>query len=228
MSGTRLLHRVISVLLCYPDAEVRAQLPRLRAALAEYVPETPGRFARPAKIQEAARLASAWQQVARFIEYLESTSPGDLERGYVQTFDLSRKHALYLSYWTDGDTRRRGEVLAAFKRSYRGSGFLVDTQGELPDYLPMVLEYASVADPAGGLKLMADYRASIELLRLALEEAKSPYAALLQSLCSTLPGHTVTDRAEAMALAGHGPPVESVGLEPFNRELLPVRSVEHA
>lgn len=228
MNGVRLLHRIISVLLCYPDAETRAQVAGLRAALAEYVPETPGRFARPAKIQEAARLAAAWELVAGFMDHLETTEPEALELGYVQTFDLSRKHALYLSYWTDGDTRRRGEVLASFKQAYRTSEFLVDTQGELPDFLPMVLEYAAIADPAGGLKLMQDYRASIELLRLALEEAESPYAMLLQSLSATLPGPTVKDRAEAMALAGHGPPTESVGLEPFNRELLPVRSVEHA
>ena len=43
-------------------------------------------------------------------------------RHYVDTFDLSRKHALYLSYWTDGDTRRRGEVLGRFKTAYRSSG----------------------------------------------------------------------------------------------------------
>ena len=225
MSEVRLLHRVISVLLCYPDAQVRGEIPALRAALAGCRPQRPGRFARAGRVAEAARLAEAHGLVGSFLEHVESTAPESLERGYVETFDLSRKHALYLSYWTDGDTRRRGEVLAAFKQAYRSSGFLVDTQGELPDFLPMVLEYAAVADPDGGLKLMQDYRASIELLRLALEEARSPYAKLLQALSATLPGPTVNDRAEAMALAGHGPPVESVGLEPFNRELLPVRSV---
>lgn len=228
MSGVRLVHRIVSVLLCYPDARTLAELPALRAVLAEHVPQAPGRFARPAKVQEAARLAEAMELVGGFMSHLESTAPDVLERSYVQTFDLSRKHALYLSYWTDGDTRRRGEVLAAFKQAYRDSGFVVDTGGELPDFLPMVLEYAAIADPVGGVKLMQDYRASIELLRLALEEDKSPYAMLLQALSATLPGPTVKDRAQAMALAGHGPPTESVGLEPFNRELLPVRSVEHA
>lgn len=225
MSATRLVHRIISIALCYPDDQVLSQLPTLRVALAGMQHDKPGRFARASKVAQAGKLAEAAQQLAGFLDYLEGTPTDELELTYVQTFDLSRKHALYLSYWTDGDTRRRGEVLAAFKQAYRTSDFLVDTQGELPDFLPMVLEYASIADPAGGLALMSEYRASIELLRLALEEASSPYARLLQALSATLPGPTIHDRDQAMALAGHGPPTESVGLEPFNRELLPVRSV---
>lgn len=67
--------------------------------------------------------------LGRFLDYLEGTPLGELERRYVDVFDISRRHALYLSYWTDGDTRRRGEVLAGFKAAYRASGFLVDTGG---------------------------------------------------------------------------------------------------
>ncbi|PQZ96120.1 nitrate reductase molybdenum cofactor assembly chaperone [Arthrobacter sp. MYb227] len=225
MSNTRLFHRLISITLCYPDEELLHQIPTLGQALANVQPEKPGLFARSSKNERAAKQVEAKERIGQFLEYLKTTPTDVLELSYVQTFDLSRKHALYLSYWTDGDTRRRGEVLAAFKQAYRTSDFLVDTQGELPDFLPMVLEYAAIADPAGGLKLMGEYRASIELLRLALEEAKSPYALLLQALSATLPGPSVHDRDQAMALAGHGPPTESVGLEPFNRELLPVRSL---
>ena len=95
-------------------------------------------------------------------------------------FDLSRKHALYLSYWTDGDTRRRGEVLGRFKSAYRASGFLVDTHGELPDYLPMVLEFAALADLDAGRELLQAYRPSLELLRIALRRdgrARTPACA---------------------------------------------------
>lgn len=225
MSNTRLFHRLVSILLCYPDEQLLSQIPTLESALESVQPEKLGLFARGSKSAKAAKREESKELIGKFLEYLKTTPVDELELSYVQTFDLSRKHALYLSYWTDGDTRRRGEVLAAFKQAYRTSDFLVDTQGELPDFLPMVLEYAAIADPEGGAKLMSDYRASIELLRLALEEAKSPYALLLQALCATLPGPSVQDRDQAMALAGHGPPTESVGLEPFNRDLLPVRSL---
>ncbi len=148
--------------------------------------------------------------------------PRAIQTHYVDVFDLSRKHSLYLSYWTDGDTRRRGEVLAAFKQRYRRSGFLVDTWGELPDYLPMVLEYAAIVDPVDGTALLQEYRSSVELLRLALAERGTPYAGVLTAVCSTLPGPSPADRKAVMAMAAAGPPTEMVGLEPKDPRLLPM------
>lgn len=159
--------------------------------------------------------------LGRFLDYLEGTPLGELERRYVDVFDISRRHALYLSYWTDGDTRRRGEVLAGFKAAYRASGFLVDTGGELPDYLPMVLEFSAVADPMAGEQLLRAYRPSLELLRIALIEGDSAYADVLVAVCATLPGASPADRAAVQAMAG-GPPTETVGLEPYDPRLLPM------
>ncbi|MFP5283527.1 MAG: nitrate reductase molybdenum cofactor assembly chaperone, partial [Actinomycetes bacterium] len=145
-----------------------------------------------------------------------------LQTAYVETFDLSRKHALYLSYWTDGDTRRRGEALATFKARYRASGCVVRLHGELPDFLPLVLEYAAVADPVDGAALLQEYRPSLELLRLALLEAGSPYAGVLEAICATLPGASPADRREVLARAQAGPPTEAVGLDPYDPRLLPL------
>ncbi|HEX5090184.1 MAG TPA: nitrate reductase molybdenum cofactor assembly chaperone [Nocardioides sp.] len=188
----RVVRQAASHLLAYPDQPLLDRVPLIRAALAE-------------------------QRVGSFdelLEHVERTPLAQLQQQYVEVFDLSRRHALYLSYWTDGDTRRRGEVLAAFKQRYRDSGFLVDTSGELPDYLPMVLEYAAVADPEGGEALLREYRPSLELLRIGLEEDGTPYAAVVAAVCATLPGPSPKDRAAVQALVG-GPPVESVGLEPY-------------
>ena len=109
----------------------------------------------------------------------------ELQSWYVQEFDLSRRHALHLTYWTDGDTRRRGEVLAAIKQTYRDSGLLVDLAGELPDYLPMVLEFAAVGAPASGVALLNTYRASLELLRIGLAEDKLPQAGVVAAVCDS-------------------------------------------
>ena len=97
-----------------------------------------------------------------------------MQNHYVEIFDLSRRHTLYLSYYTDGDTRRRGETLMTIKQRYRRSGFLVDTHGELPDYLPLILEYAARVDPRDGAALLQDFRRSLELLRLALVDKAHP------------------------------------------------------
>jgi nitrate reductase delta subunit len=139
-----------------------------------------------------------------------------LQSFHVQEFDLSRRHALHLSYWTDGDTRRRGEVLAEVKQVYRDSGLLVDTGGELPDYLPMVLEFAA-RDPERGRELLQRFRASLELIRLGLEKDQLPHAGVLAAICQCLPGESPKTRAEVQARYGDIQPVEFVGLESLGR-----------
>ncbi|MFC5177157.1 nitrate reductase molybdenum cofactor assembly chaperone [Nocardioides taihuensis] len=195
----RVVRQAASYLLAYPDDRLLDQLPTIRAALTE---------------QRVTTLDA-------FLDHLGQTPLARLEREYVDVFDLSRRHALYLSYWTDGDTRRRGEVLARFKATYRESGFRVDTSGELPDYLPMVLEFAAVADPVAGEELLRAYRASLELLRIGLVEDRSPYADVVAAVCATLPGASPADRAAVQAMVD-GPPSESVGLEPYDPRLLPM------
>ncbi len=201
----RVVHQVASLCLDYPDRALVEKLPLLRGALAEQSHSAP------------------IDGLRRLVLHLESRALDELQRGYVEVFDLTRKHTLYLSYWTDGDTRRRGEVLGRFKTAYRRSDFLVDTRGELPDYLPMVLEFAAVADPAAGGALLEEFRPSLELIRLALEELGTPYAGAVSAVCATLPGKAPADRAAVMAMAAGPPPTEAVGLEPYDPRLLPIR-----
>jgi nitrate reductase molybdenum cofactor assembly chaperone NarJ/NarW len=200
--ASRVVHQAAAVCLGYPEREVIMTSGLLRAALAE----------------SAAREAECFEPL---LAYWDSADLGAIQTHYVDVFDLSRKHSLYLSYWTDGDTRRRGQVLAAFKQRYRRSGFLVDTRGELPDYLPMVLEYAAIVDPVDGPALLQEYRSSVELLRLALAEQGTPYAGVVAAVCSTLPGPSPADRKAVMSMAAAGPPSETVGLEPYGTPLLP-------
>ena len=190
----RVVYQVASWCLDYPTATLVERLPLFADALAEQA-GSPG----------AAELGD-------LVAHVGSTPLERLQHAYVDVFDLSRKHALYLSYWTDGDTRRRGEVLGRFKAAYRRSGFLVDTHGELPDYLPMVLEFAARVDPEAGRELLQAYRPSLELMRIGLQEKDSPYAAALVAVCAGLPGESPADRAAVQAMAGAaGPSVELVG-----------------
>ena len=200
----RVVYQVASWCLGYPDVELVERVPLLRAALAEQ--------------PDAERI----RLLRGVLDHLERTPLDTLSQQYVEVFDLSRKHALYLSYWTDGDTRRRGEVLGTFKQRYRDSGYLVQTGGELPDFLPMVLEYAALVDPDDGHELLQSYRPSLELLRIALQERGTPYADVLVTVCATLPGASPDDRAAVMRMAGAGPPTETVGLEPYDPRLLPI------
>ncbi|TQJ33404.1 nitrate reductase molybdenum cofactor assembly chaperone [Arthrobacter sp. SLBN-122] len=189
--------------LSYPDQDLLGKVPLMRAALAEF--------------------AGAVEHFREVLDALESMPLMESQAHYVREFDLGRRHALHLSYWTDGDTRRRGEVLGLFKEAYRHSGVLVDLDGELPDYLPMVLEFAARVDPAAGRTLLQRYRASLEMLRLGLLRDNLPHAAILAAICATLPGKSPQDEQEVMRMAGYGPPTERVGLDPYDPRLLPVR-----
>lgn len=195
------VRQVASLLLQYPDEDLLASLPLLRGALEEEGALTDG--------------------MEEFLDSFTDRPLTDLQSEYVQEFDLSKRHSLHLTYWTDGDTRRRGEALAAFKEVYREHGLLPEGT-ELPDYLPLVLEFAAKVSPADGYELLQRYRPSVELLRLALRDAGLPYGHVLALVCSTLPGVSPEDAQTVMRTAGYGPPTESVGLEPYSSRLLPL------
>lgn len=183
-----------SVCLQYPDDAVRATLP----VVARAVDGLPAGVAR--------------RRLTAFLDAAAATSPRELAEHYVGIFDRRRRCCLYLTWWTDGETRRRGAALAGLKQRYRDAGMELET-GELPDFLPVVLEYAATADLADGLALLQEHRAGLELLRLALAEAGTPYVAVLEAVCALLPGPSPADVAAAKALARTGPPREQVGLD---------------
>ncbi len=186
--------QAVSLCLQYPDETVRSGLDLVRRAVAELPAGAPGGALRG------------------FLDAVAARHPGELAEHYVSIFDTRRRCCLYLTWWTDGETRRRGASLAALKDRYRAAGAELDSS-ELPDYLPAVLEYAATCDLADGLALLQEHRAGLELLRLALLEAATPYGALLEAVCALLPGPSPTDVASAKRLARSGPPRELVGLE---------------
>ena len=150
----------------------------------------------------------------RFLAWLRVTPPAEVAQHYVETFDLRRRCALYLTYYRYGDTRKRGMAMLEFKAAYRAAGFEPVTQdGELPDYLPLVLDFAAL-HPRGE-RLLRAHRADLELLLRALRQAASPYADVLEAVCAQLPGLRRPDLARVRRSWQEGPPREDVGLEPF-------------
>ena len=157
---------------------------------------------------------SSREAFCRFLAWLRVTPPAEVARHYVETFDLRRRCALYLTYYRYGDTRRRGMAMLEFKAAYRAAGFEPLTEdGELPDYLPLVLDFAAL-HPRGE-KLLRAHRADLELLLRALRHAASPYADVVEAVCAQLPGLRRPDLARIRKAWQEGPPAEEVGLEPF-------------
>ena len=95
-------------------------------------------------------------------------------RGDVRSATSAR--GLYLTFYGEGDKRERGTALLRLKRLYRAAGLpLAGT--ELPDYLPVMLEFAAAAPSGYGEIVLREHRAALELVRLSLRERETPVRA---------------------------------------------------
>ncbi|MFF9624787.1 nitrate reductase molybdenum cofactor assembly chaperone [Streptomyces griseosporeus] len=195
-----LILRLLSLLLQYPDPELTAARAGVSAAV------------------ETLHPSPAAAELAAFTAWFAGQEPDALERHYVEMFDLRRRSSLHLTYYLHGDTRRRGMALLTLAQRYRAAGWEV-TDGELPDHLPVVLEFAALSGPGAGEAPLRQHRRGLELIRQALEEARSPYRHLPAALLSLLPPPTEADLKAVAELAAEGPPNEDVGLDPYAGDL---------
>jgi nitrate reductase molybdenum cofactor assembly chaperone NarJ/NarW len=191
----RLLWRISALLLDYPTSETLSITDQLTAAAME-LPD------------------SLRTPVIDFLREFCDVDPMQLAAQYVETFDMRRRASLHLTYYAYGDTRKRGMALLRFKHAYRQAGMKIG-DSELPDYLPLVLEFAATIDHLQGERLLAEHVPVLELLRLSLQDSGSAYAGLLAAILATLPAINTADRRRIAELAAQGPPDEEVGLEPF-------------
>ncbi|MFI2376247.1 nitrate reductase molybdenum cofactor assembly chaperone [Streptomyces sp. NPDC018964] len=191
-----LLLRLMSLLLQYPDAGLAAARPVLTATVGALPP------------------SPAAGHLAEFTAWFTGQETDALERHYVEMFDLRRRSSLYLTYYLHGDTRRRGMALLTLAQRYRAAGWETDA-GELPDHLPVVLEFAALTGPGRGEAPLRQHRRGIELIHRALTDADSPYRHVLAALTALLPPPTEADLRAVAELAAQGPPNEDVGLGPY-------------
>lgn len=170
-----------------------------------------------APIEQLARRlpAGPGRHLLDFVAYLRRAPLLELQAAYVETFDLRNRNCLDLTYPRDGDTRRRGMALWDFADLYRRHGYS-QTSGDLPDFLPALLELAAEADPddAEPAETLARHRAEIALLRASLEADASAYASVVRALESVLPRPSAAALELARKLAEEGPPTEQAGVAP--------------
>ncbi|HEX2857336.1 MAG TPA: nitrate reductase molybdenum cofactor assembly chaperone [Propionibacteriaceae bacterium] len=188
--------QAISLLLDYPGDELLGVLPVLRDAVSPLPPPV-------------------GQPLVRLVDELAATDVVRLRSDYVATFDTTRRCALHLTYYSYGDTRKRGIALVQFKQAYRRGGLEV-TEDELPDHLSVVLEFGATADVGIAWKLLNDHRVGVELLRLALADRGSRWHAAVEALAATLPTLRGDQEQAIATLLAEGPPNEDVGLDAYS------------
>ena len=186
--------QTISLLLDYPDETLLERVPLLTGVV-DGLPD------------------DVRMPLRRFLAHLGATDLGELQRDYVDTFDVTRRCCLHLTYFLHGDTRNRGAALVRIKQDYRRHGVqFTDEDAELPDHLCVALEFGATVDADTTWRLLNDHRVGIELLRVALVERDSPWLDVVEALRATLPVLAGDDHEALARLIEQGPPAELVGL----------------
>lgn len=157
--------RALARLLSYPDVELRAHLDELRQALRHEAALQPARLA----------------EVEALIDSLAAQSDIDAEADYVQLFDSGRRTSLHLFEHVHGDSRDRGPAMIDLAQSYELAGLYL-AEGEMPDHLPVVLEYASTQPPREAAAFLAEMAHIFGVIFSALDKRGSRYASLLGGL----------------------------------------------
>lgn len=192
-----LLYKILSALMDYPKEPLVQALPEIRQYLAA-APETE-------------------HELEPLLEYLEQSSLIKTQENYVATFDRTPSHSLHLFEHIHGESRDRGQAMVDLMEEYKRHGFEV-TSAELPDYIPLFLEFLSQLPEEEALNLLNEAIHIMAAIGKRLEENQSAYAALfvvLRQIATVEPQELeiapVRDMDEAMEQFG----VNEEGTEPL-------------
>ena len=161
----RLSLRVLAHLLRYPDAELRAHLDELADALQ----------------LEAALPGKRLDELLALIRRLGTQDPLQVESDYVELFDRGRSTALHLFEHVHGDSRDRGPAMIDLIQTYEQAGLYLGPE-ELPDHLPVLLEFASTQPPQQAREFLAETAHIVRKIFSALLKRESPYASVLAAV----------------------------------------------
>jgi nitrate reductase molybdenum cofactor assembly chaperone NarJ/NarW len=171
--------RALGALLGYPRPELLAALPEIAAEIA------------------GARLLAAGDRAGllALVDALASMDPMAAEEAYVELFDRGRSTSLYLFEHVHGEARDRGAAMVELNELYAAAGLELAGR-ELPDYLPVVLEYLSCRDRNEARAMLADCAHILRLIGEMLTRRGSRYAAVFQALLA-IAGEAGIDPARA-------------------------------
>jgi nitrate reductase delta subunit len=160
-----LLLRALSALLAYPDAELRAALPEIAEA-----------------IRDARGIdGTLREQLIALVDEIAANDPLEAEGRYVDLFDRGRRTSLNLFEHVHGDGRQRGPAMLELKQRYVDAG-MEPVADELPDHLPLLLEYLSCRDAPEVRDTIGEIAHILRVLGNTLLQRHSRYAAVMAAL----------------------------------------------
>jgi len=157
--------RVLAAVLGYPDAQMRSHLPEMRDLLQG----------------ERALSHSRLAELDALMDMLWRADPLEAESDYVELFDRGRGTSLHLFEHVHGDSRERGPAMIDLGQTYEKAGLIL-AEGELPDYLPAVLEFVSTQPVREARAFLGEMAHIFNAIFGALQQRDSAYASVLGAL----------------------------------------------
>lgn len=157
---TKFQLKLISILLQYPDEALSRSLPSVTESI------------------DILSHSTSKEKLLQFVAFLGEKPLIHLQETYTETFDMNPSTCLNLTYHTWGDGKKRGKVMAHLQQIYHEAGYETTT-GELPDYLPLMLEFLSELPESNGTCVLWSYLNPVEQLAGLLKDAGNPYSLLL-------------------------------------------------
>lgn len=151
--------KALSVLLCYPSADMIQALPDIETALDSHSAAT----------------------VKPLLEQFRHSDLLDLQENYVALFDRGRALSLHLFEHLHGESRDRGQAMVDLMDMYQSHGFELDAH-ELPDYIPLFLEFLAQLPQAAACELLCNTHAILQALAERLEARDSAYSVLFDAM----------------------------------------------
>jgi nitrate reductase delta subunit len=165
MAAGKVSLRVLAALLAYPDARLRGELAGMMLLLA----------------RDGALSGARLAELDALAHWLADGDPLDVEAEYVETFDRGRATSLHLFEHVHGDSRERGPAMIDLARTYAAAGLMLK-EGELPDFLPVVLEFASTQPAREARAFLGEIAHLVNAIFGALLQRGSRYAAVMGAL----------------------------------------------
>ena len=157
--------KVLSALMAYPTPSLQAAIPELRQAL-----DAEGML--PAKQRD---------RLDRIMSEIESDDIYALQERYVLLFDRTKTLSLHLFEHIHGESRDRGQAMVDLASLYDRNGFAIATS-ELPDYIPLFLEFTSLLPIEDAQELIRDTSHILETIRLRLKKQKATYTSVFSAV----------------------------------------------
>ena len=163
VEAERVILHAVSRLLEYPDKQWNNTLVQIRNEREQ--------------ASVGSQLSEIWQWIDDFLRWADSTNEEERLHHYIHLFDFNKKTTLYMTYVRYGEERERGQALLSLKQIYEEAGFSM-TDKELSDFLPLVLEFAAVAEPSFAACAIDIILPGMETLHKELKKTDTPYAHL--------------------------------------------------